>query len=141
MLCFQTHSASFADAIINHPDIRPTIERGAEPLSSAGILHDLDNVVLAGLGGLAVFTPVGQGVFKGHIMLLRGSRGVHGLAFGHKALQTMFEAHKASKVTAAVPLELSAARWYVRRLGFTSFGVAEDGLQELFELEAFNGHQ
>lgn len=138
MLCFQTTAASLIDLMINHADVRPTIEQGDHRLSSLELLTDHRNVCLAGTGGAALFVWVREGVYKGHILLLKHARGSQGFAFGKAALAVMFDRHGALTVEAAVPKALPAARTYVRRLGFLSKGDSPDGLEELFLLEKPN---
>lgn len=135
ILCFQTDAAHLINLMINHDDIRGTIQGGTEWLDATDLLLDSRNVCLAGTGGAALFMWQAPGVYKGHIWLLRGARGVGGFAFGQTALAVMFGQHGAVRIVAAVPLQLPAARVYVRRLGFLSSGVSPNGLDELFELE------
>lgn len=139
MLCFRTSSAHLVNVFINHPDIRPTIEKGEHELNSLELLTDHRNIVLCGEGGGAVFLAQPEdNVYEGHIFLLKGQRGAVGLAFGKAALAAMFGLYEASTIVAKVPMRLPAARMYVRKLGFSSTG--EDGRgHETFRLEKSNG--
>jgi hypothetical protein len=134
MLIFRTTAAHFLDLVINHPSVRPTIQRGQERLSSMSVLEDHRNVCLGGEGGAALFLWRGNRSYEGHIMLLDGSRGAAGLAFGRAALGVMFGQYGALRVRAPVPRCLPAAVMYVRRLGFVSQG--RDSEQEFYEMEA-----
>lgn len=139
ILCFRTTSSHLVDMFINHPDVRATIEAGDHKLESLEVLTDWRNVVLCGEGGGAVFLATPEaGVYDGHIFLLKGHRGARGLAFGKAALGAMFGLYEASKIVANVPWRLSAARMYVRKLGFSSVG--DDGRgHEQFVMEKSNG--
>lgn len=139
-LIFQTNAAHLLDLMINHPSVRPTIEAGIDRLSSENFLGDHRNVCLAGTGAAALFQYQAPGVYKGHILAIDGSRGALGLAFGRAALRTLHRSHGARLVVAAVPMQLPAARWYVRKLGFVSQGVDSSGLQELFDMEMTHGY-
>lgn len=135
-LIFRTTADRLLDLIINHPEVRPTVERGDHRLSSFDLLSDYRNVCYAGEGGAALFVYKGAGHFEGHVFLLPGARGAVGLAFGREALRALFASGSVHKVTAAVPWELPAARMYVRRLGFVSKGRCTEQPVELFIMEA-----
>lgn len=139
LLCFRTSNSHLVDTFINHPDVRATIEAGEHKLDSLDVLADHRNVALCGEGGGAVFLAMQEeGVYQGHIFLLKGHRGARGIAFGHAALNAMFTLYEASRVVANVPWQLSAARMYVRKLGFSSVG--DDGRgHEMFVMEKSNG--
>lgn len=139
MLCFRTTNSHLVDTFINHPDVRATIEAGDHKLDSLDVLSDWRNITLCGEGGGAVFLAQPEaGVYEGHIFLLKGHRGAKGLAFGKRALADVFGLYEASRVVAKVPWRLSAARMYVRKLGFSSVG--DDGRgHEQFVMEKPNG--
>ena len=139
MLCFQTTAATLVDLIINHPDVRPTVERGDHKLSSLELLTDHRNICYAGEGGCALFIWKGEGTYEGHVFLLPGSRGASGLAFGKCALEALFARENVRRVISDVPLELPAARMYVRRLGFYSKGRHPELPVEMFVLETPDG--
>lgn len=128
-----TPSATFVDAIINHPDVRNTIERGTHRLQSASVIHDPNNYVVAYEQGVAVFVGRGLDIYEGHICTLKGSRGAEALRFGKAALHRLFTERRARKVVAYVPLELPAARFYCRRLGLKS--ESRDLFEEHFSME------
>lgn len=139
VLCFQTSAAYLLDVVINHPEVRPTVERGTHRLASLGLLSDAANVCFAGEGGAALFIHKGGGTYEGHVFLVPASRGATGLAFGKAALERLFARDGVRKVVADVPWELPAARAYVRRLGFYSRGRHPELPAEMFVMEVPNG--
>lgn len=137
-LIFRTTAQHFVDLIINHPDVRPTVQKGCDRLSSVDVLSDYRNICYGGEGGVAIFIWKGEGVYEGHVFLVPGCRGACGLAFGKAALRALFASGACCKVVAEVPWELPAARWYVRRLGFVSRGRDTEQPVELFQMEAYS---
>lgn len=135
-MTFLSHpSPAFVDAVINHPTVRGTFERGALPLRSAGLLGQPDNWAVADPdGAVALFLGRGAGVYQGHIATISGSRGAKALVFGRRALTWLFTDCGASKLEAAVPAILPAARTYCRRLGLKPEG--RDLFNEYFSMEA-----
>jgi hypothetical protein len=123
----------FVDAIINHPGCRATIQQGRYRLESAGVLSNPENVVLAYDQGVAIFEGLGRGVYQGHICTLPTSRGREALAFGRLAVTKLFHEHRAAVLTARVPMQLPAARFYCRRLGLKPEG--RDLFDEIFTME------
>lgn len=126
----------FADIILNHPDVRPTVEQGDGYATARDILADTSNVVYAHEWGIVVFIHKGSGVYEGHIAFMPQGRGAAAIKACQSALDRLFRDHKAQAVTAAVPLQLRAARFLVRRLGFASRGIREDKPVEEFIMEA-----
>lgn len=124
-----------ADLILNHPDVRPTMEKGDHAITVKNILADPANVVYANAEGVVVFIHKGGGVYEGHMAFLPHGRGAAALKAVKIALDRLFTEHKARAVTAGVPLQLRASRFLVRRLGFASKGIREDGLVENFIME------
>jgi hypothetical protein len=128
-----TPSPAFVDLIINHPDVRPTVQQGTDELDSEDIVTNPDNFIQAYEGGVAVFVGLGEGVFEGHIFALPASRGAEALRFGKLALQALFTKRRACRLVAQVPLQLPAARVYCRRLGLKS--ESRDLFYEFFSTE------
>ena len=123
----------FVNVIINHPDVRATIERGHHRVYSDAVVQNPENAVYAYDCGVAVFIGVGQGVYEGHVAVLKPSRGSEAFLFGRNALQRLFNERRASKLVARVPLQLPAARFYCRRLGLKS--ESRDLFEETFSTE------
>lgn len=128
-----TPTIEFVDSIINHPSVRPTAQEGDYKLSAAKAFANGARAVVCQTG-VILFMPIGWGTWEGHIFMLEASRGATALAFGRQALSRFFAYPDASRLRAAVPLQLPAARMYCRRLGLRA--VAKDPLYERFELEA-----
>lgn len=127
---FRTHSRPLVDAIINHPDVRPTIERGSHRLSSKEVLDNFRNFVYAGEHGMIAFLYEREGVYKGHIAMLKSGRGSIAVREGRACLGDFFRKLEPSVVHASVPLQLRGARLFCRLVGFRSTGADEK--QEFF---------
>jgi hypothetical protein len=130
---FRTFSTKLVNAIINHPDIRPTIQGGDYYLDSREVVEDPDNIVFICSYGVILFLSQGGGVYDGHIAFVKAGRGKVALQAAKRALDDLYAARAVSKVTAAVPLQLRAARLLCRLLGFVAVG--QDPKQEFFVLE------
>jgi hypothetical protein len=117
---FKTRSYILANAIVNHPDIRPTLESGSQYLDSRELISDPDNLVYAGEEGIVIFTFLRPGLFRGHIGLLAHARGKAGLAAASAVLDDMATRFESFAVVAGVPLQLRAARWFCKMLGFVT---------------------
>jgi hypothetical protein len=116
MLIFKP-SARFVDMIINHPQVRATVQQGAERLFSEAVVESPINLCVAFEQGVAVFRYIAHRTYDGHIFALEGSRGAVALQFGRLALAKLSERCDADHLYTAVPLALPAARAYCRRLG------------------------
>lgn len=125
-----------SDIILNHPDVRPTVEQGDNAISVQNVMLDPRNVVMASDTTLAVFVNKAEGVYEGHIACLPAGRGSKGFADAKEALDRLFREFGAQAVHAAVPLRLREARILVRRLGFASRGISQEKPVEEFIMEA-----
>ena len=128
-----TPSPEFVDLVINHPSVRPTVQLGANRLSSEDVVRKPGNVVVAYEGGVALFQRLGEGLYDGHIFTLEGSRGSEALAFGRLALARLAERSEGGTLRTAVPITLPAARFYCRKLGLKPEG--RDLFNEYFTTE------
>lgn len=128
-----TPTETFVDLVINHESVRSTIEQGGYRLYSANVVFNADNVVYAFESGVAVFVQVQPNVYEGHVAVLDGSRGSEALRFGRVAIARLFTERRARKLVVHVPLQLSAARFYCRRLGLKS--ESRDLFEETFTME------
>lgn len=126
-------SPAFVDLVVNHESVRATIDRGDHKLASADIVRNPDNAVYGFDGGVALFVQRVPDVYVGHIAVLSGSRGSEALRFGRAALHRLFTERRASKLVAHVPIQLSPARYYCRRLGLKS--ESRDLFEETFTME------
>lgn len=123
-------SDKFVDLVINHPDVRPTVQHGAHRLYA-----DTDEAIyLAFDYGVAMFRTFGKEV-DGHIFVLPAGRGAPALAFGKAALErlTTLVPPETRRLRTGVPLQLPAARIYCRRLGLKPEG--RDLFNEYFTAE------
>lgn len=130
---FRTFSDDLVDAIINHPSIRGTMQEGEYRLRSAHVVHNPLNVILCNGAGCALFVKTGPRAYMGHVAVLAGHRGAQAVTFGRAALAQLFTNYDALTCLADVPLQLRAARYFVRKLGFRSLGPVS--IYERFVME------
>jgi hypothetical protein len=131
----QLRTPILVDIILNHPDVRPTMEKGDHAISVEPLL-DGKNVAYANDSTVVLFLNKGAGRYEGHIASMPHGRGAATLKAGKEALDRLFTDHRAAAVEAAIPLELREARMLVRRLGFASLGIRKDKPVEDFIMEA-----
>lgn len=135
MMIRQTDSY-LADIIMNHPDVRPTIHDGDWRGTVERHVADPANAIYANATGCVAFIYSGNGVYSGHVAFLPEGRGCKAIKDCTDALEQLFWDHGARRVIAEIPLELRAARFLVRRLGFVSRGRDRSKSVEHFKLEA-----
>lgn len=138
-MILRTRNPKLVDAIINHPSVRPTAQEGEERLSSDDVLAENENIIYTDGGGAVAFIYKGDGEYEGHIFCVETSRGRAALALGRAALGALFRLPQTSRVVCAVPLQLRAARWLVRRLGFEHVMIDPVNEFEHFKMEAIDG--
>lgn len=122
-----------ANAVLNHPDVRSTIQAGDYKIGVENLLAD-GGYVFATAGSVVALEALGSGVYQGHVASLRGSMGAGARQLGKWALKQMFTEHGALEVRAAVPWQLRAARLYCRSIGLKPEG--RDLFHEFFSLGA-----
>ena len=125
-----------ANLIVNHPDVRPTMEKGEHFLDSTEIVSNPENVVFADEHTVIIFIGKGEGRFGIHLASMPEGRGAAVLKALRSALDRLFRDHGAVAVEAAIPLQLREVGFLARRLGFRSLGIAEDKPVEMFIMEA-----
>lgn len=124
------------DIVLNHPDVRPTMEKGDHYISNEVIVSLPRNVVLANDWMVAVFLYKAEGIYLGHIGVMPQARGKVAVEGGKSALDRLFREFGARRVEARIPLQLRQARFYVKKVGFVSDGIDADGVYENFSVEA-----
>lgn len=85
-------------------------------------------------GGIVLFDCLGGGMYEAHVLLK--ARGSKAIEQGKQACREMFEKHGASIIIGRTPVSLKAARFFARRVGFTSLGEAQThvGQCEMFQM-------
>ncbi len=131
----RTFDAKLLNALVNHSDIRPTIEQGDDYIDTESVVTNPENIVLACSMGAALFIPEAKGVYKGHILVLAPYRGKAALWLAREALKQVFLLYKAEQIVASVSLVLPAARYLCRAVGFTPLGVCSATGVEQFKME------
>tara|TARA_R100001086_G_scaffold180400_5_gene100176 strand:- start:3715 stop:4107 length:393 start_codon:yes stop_codon:yes gene_type:complete len=124
----RTFDPARVNVLLNDDRIRPTI--GGEGVLDAGdLLADKCNICLMDGENGAMFIWRGPGVYEGHSFFT--VKGREAIALGKQILSAL----DADMVWGATPLELRAARWFNRKIGFRSLGIVDrpEGRCELFE--------
>lgn len=133
MLMFITKSHKLVDAIINHPDVRPTIDRGDEHISCRRHIDDSRNLFFVNSYGVVFFKYLAPGFYEVHTGFIKAGRGATAFNSLRSAIESVLADHGGQKIAAAIPLQLRPARIMCRMLGFASTG--RDPQQEFFALE------
>lgn len=129
-----TPSVGFVNDIINAPGVRPTVQQGLYRLEARSFLEEPNNAAVAYWGGVMLFDHIDRGLYEGHVFCLPGQRGKLALEFGRLGVSWLFDKVGADRLIAPVPLQLSAARFYCRKLGLRA--AYRDLFQEYFTMEA-----
>ena len=129
-----TPSITFANAVLNHPAVRPTAECGVYRINAEAVLLTPGTVAVAFNFGLAVFVKHPNEEYDGHIFILPEGRGALAIRFGKLALAALASSVAGNpRLHTGVPLVLPAARWYCKRLGLKPVG--RDLFNEYFTTE------
>lgn len=131
-----TQHPRLVNAMVNHPDVRPTIESGEHRLDAYDIVRDPNNVVYVNEHGVVIFLGRGNGEYDLHGGFLTPYRGKVALQDVSGAIDRLFNEHRATTIRVSIPVVLSPARFFVRRLGFRSLGVDPAKPVEHFIMEA-----
>jgi hypothetical protein len=117
--------------LLNDPVIRPTIG-GEGELDPTDLLSDERNICLFDARGGAMFAWRGPGIYEGHSFFR--VRGRDAIRVGREIMDEMRQ--RADLIWGATRLELKAARWFNRQMGFQSLGEIDtpEGRCELFEM-------
>lgn len=108
-------------ARLDQPDAQGMVKPGFCPKEW---LDDPTNILLAENGDdIVMLEGNGQGVYNIHWLL--ASRGKKALASAERLLGRAFTQHDARMVFGWIPVHLRASRWFSRKIGGTSLGVAE----------------
>lgn len=113
------------NAIINHPSVRPTAERGTHALDCGELLARPGVVSFTEGGKAGLFVPNGPDTWQGHIFCVAGERGRKALEFGEKCCRCMFRIG-ARSLEARAPRMFPEVAIYARRLGFRCVGRTAD---------------
>ena len=128
-----TPSHKFVDMVINHPAVRPTVQRGTERLSSEAVLNRPGTLAVGGACGVALFQRYND-TWDAHIFVLPSGRGAAAVAFGKRALERLaIHTGGSGNIHTGVPIVLPQARFYCRRLGLKPEG--RDLFNEYFTTE------
>lgn len=118
MISVQT-SADFANAVLNHPAVRPDVADvadGAIDLTRA--LDERKCLVLGGQHGIFVVTCIAAGIWEVHTAILPEGRGAWAREFAQKGASYMFHATDAAEILTRVPQGHDGAERLTKYMGF-----------------------
>jgi len=137
MIGHRTHNTALVAAILNHPDIRPTIERvHVGPIDAAPLVGRHDVVCFAGEPGIYLFAHRGADEWQAHVGIFRRARGVQSLKMGIEAFAYLFGELGARRCHARAPLDLPQVAVFAKRLGFKRALLDPDSGFELLVKES-----
>ncbi len=115
----RTFDAVAVNAILNHPDVFPTISVPGSPLFDvSGLLADPRNVALVVEGGCFVLIWHEPGVYEVHTNFLRPYRGRYALEAAKAGARWMFLRTDCMTILTQTPATNRAARWLTQAMGF-----------------------
>lgn len=109
--------ATVANAVFNHPAVRPYVGRGTDPID-VGPLLDAGCIALTFDGGAFLFQPMDGRRLEVHSAALPEARGRTVIAAARDALRHVFEVEGAAVVTTECPLSNPRTKWLAHHLGF-----------------------
>ncbi|WP_375450615.1 hypothetical protein [uncultured Devosia sp.] len=89
--------------IANHPDVRPWVAGGTQPLDLAPVVANTANVVLLNTHGGCLFERVGPGVYEVHTLFEPDGRGEAAIEAVKSALHWMFTRTDCVELQTKVP--------------------------------------
>lgn len=133
---YRQTTPTLGDLILNHPEVRPTMEYGDHHITCAPMLANPQNVLLADESLLLMFLYKGNGVYGAHVAMLPERRGKHGIQDTKDALDRLFREFGAKRVEVTLPVALRRVRFFARTVGFAPVGIWNGGVFETLVLEA-----
>ncbi len=124
IIATRTFDAGAVNAVCNHPDVLPTLSLGQGEIDVSGLIADDRNVFFLGEHGGAMFHRTAPRTYAAHDFFLPEGRGRWALSASTFMLDAMFRDYGARLIWAETPVEHKACRWFNRRLGFASEGIA-----------------
>lgn len=139
----RTFDPALHNRIANDPVVRATF--GVHLTNPAPIMFDElaarpeEFILLTnGTDACALFESFGPSVWQGHSLFAPSHRGRAAIETGKAMMAWMFANTSARMITGATPINLKAARWFNRRIGFTSDGVHRfNGMWGSYDCEWF----
>jgi hypothetical protein len=122
----RTRDPALFNALANRPHIRATFAHhmpADEVFDFGPMIADDRNIFLSnGVDACSFYTPIGPVVYDGHSLTDTTCRGRRAIEAGRQSLAWFWSHTDAELVTGSTPIELKAARWFNRQMGFVSAG-------------------
>jgi hypothetical protein len=122
----RTMDATFLNEVANHPEVRPFVGPGSEPLDLMALLSDPENVALQAEHGGWLLICLSPGVYELHTVFLPAGRGAEYFAAAHEALRWMFTRTDCLEILTRCPDDNPAARMAAVKVGFRERFRRED---------------
>lgn len=130
----RTHDPAYLTEVANHPEVRPYVGPGVEPLDLTGLISNPANVALEAEGGGWVLINLMPGVYELHTLFKVEGRGAGYFAAASEALRWMFTHTDCLEILTRCPDDNPAARMAAVKVGFRERfrrdGVWQSGLGE-----------
>lgn len=115
----RTMDATFANVVANHPEIRPYLGNGNEPLDLGPIAANPENIILeAPDRGVWILQAILPAVYELHTCFLPEARGREYFAIAKSALDYIFTTTDALEIVTKCPDENGGARMAAGIIGF-----------------------
>lgn len=114
----RTMSADFLNTVANHPEVRPFLGGGWEPLDLTAKVQDPGNIALVTEHGGWLLQGMMPGVYELHTLFLPQGRGRPYFAAAKEALRYVFTSTDALEILTKCPDENAGARMAASLMGF-----------------------
>jgi len=124
----RTFDPSFLNTVINHPEVRPFMAPGTEPLDVTTGVSSPANFALVTEGGGFILHCHEPGIYEVHSQFLPEYRGGHAAKAMRAGFDYMFTRTDATRIVTQVPDNNPAARGFARLARFRPMFRREAGL-------------
>lgn len=100
MLLRREYDASKLNVVANHPEVRPLVASGSEPIDLSPLLASTANIALVGEAGGVLLVRRGPGVYEAHVQFLPEAWGSFAVEALREALDWLFARTDALEVWA-----------------------------------------
>jgi hypothetical protein len=111
-------TADLFNEVANHPDVRPWIGHGLDPVDLSQAASDPRNVFLWGVDGGWWLHPLGDGVYEIHSLFLKSGRGKTFFEGAREVLRYMFVQTDATEILTKCPDDNRGAIMAAKIVGF-----------------------
>lgn len=124
----RTFDPEFLNSVVNHPEVRPFMAPGTEPLDLTPVVSNPANFALVTEGGGFVLQCHEPGIYEVHSQFLPEHRGSHAVKAMRAGFDYMFTRTDCTRVVTQVPDNNDAAKGFARLARFRPMFRREQGL-------------